>query len=78
VRANTIHLAPLGQNVPPEVARQVQDAERAVAAGRLAPFAGRLVDQNGAVRLASGTMRDADIAQMNWFVMGVQGQLPKP
>jgi hypothetical protein len=42
------------------------------------PFAGRLVDQNGAVRLASGTMRDADIAQMNWFVMGVQGQLPKP
>ena len=78
VRANTIHLAPLGRQVSPEVARQVQDAERAVAAGRLAPFAGRLVDQNGAVRQASGAMRDADIAQMNWFVMGVQGQLPKP
>jgi simple sugar transport system substrate-binding protein len=78
VRANTIHLAPLGRNVAPEVARQVQDAERAVAAGRLAPFAGRLVDQNGVVREAGGTMRDADIAQMNWFVMGVQGQLPKP
>jgi simple sugar transport system substrate-binding protein len=78
VRANTIHLAPLGRQVPPEVARQVQDAERAVAAGRLAPFAGRLVDQNGVVRQASGAMRDADIAQMNWFVMGVQGQLPKP
>lgn len=78
VRANAVHLAPLGRQVPPEVVRQVQDAERAVAAGRLAPFAGRLVDQNGAVRQASGTMRDADIAQMNWFVQGVQGQLPKP
>jgi simple sugar transport system substrate-binding protein len=78
VRANTIHLAPLGRAVPPDVARQVQDAERAVAAGRLHPFGGRLVDQNGAVRQSGGVMRDADIAQMNWFVQGVQGQLPKP
>jgi simple sugar transport system substrate-binding protein len=49
-----------------------------MAAGRLNPFSGRLVDQAGAVRQKSGTLADADIAQMNWFVQGVQGQLPRP
>ncbi|MEY2687646.1 MAG: hypothetical protein RL375_1844 [Pseudomonadota bacterium] len=78
VRANAIHLAPLARSLPVEVVQQVKDAERAVAAGRLHPFGGRLVDQSGAVRQAGGVMRDADIAQMNWFVQGVQGQLPRP
>jgi simple sugar transport system substrate-binding protein len=78
VRANVIRLAPLAHGVPVEVAHQVKDLERAMAAGRLNPFSGRLVDQAGAVRQKSGTLADADIAQMNWFVQGVQGQLPRP
>jgi simple sugar transport system substrate-binding protein len=78
VRDHVIHMAPLPRDVPQDVAMQALDGERAIAAGRLHPFAGKLVDQAGTVRQKSGTMRDADIAQMNWFVQGVQGQLPKP
>jgi simple sugar transport system substrate-binding protein len=78
VRDNVIHIAPLPRSVPYDVAMQLKDRERAVAAQRLHPFAGRLVDQAGTVRQQGGTMKDADIAQMNWFVTGVQGQLPRP
>ena len=35
---------------------------RAIAAGRMHPFSGRLADNEGAVRQAKGTMRDEDIA----------------
>jgi simple sugar transport system substrate-binding protein len=78
VRDHVIHIAPLPRSVPTDVAMQLKDRERAIAAQRLHPFAGKLVDQAGTVRQKGGTMRDADIAQMNWFVTGVQGQLPKP
>ena len=46
--------------------------------GQLQPFAGRLVDNHGQVRQASGVMGDAQIAMMDWFVDGVVGSLPKP
>ncbi|MEY4751421.1 MAG: hypothetical protein RIQ60_3635 [Pseudomonadota bacterium] len=76
VREHVIHLAPLAPSVPRDVAMQLLERERAVAAGMLKPFSGTLVDQAGTVRNKSGALRDADIAQMNWFVQGVQGQLP--
>lgn len=45
--------------------------------GRFQPFSGRLVDNEGQVRQASGAMSDPAIATMNWFVDGVQGKLSK-
>jgi basic membrane protein A and related proteins len=36
------------------------------------------VDQSGSVRQQGGTMSDAEIARMDWFVQGVSGTLPKP
>jgi D-methionine transport system permease protein len=42
-----------------------------------APFFGRLVDQTGSVRQERGALDDSAIAQMDWFVQGVDGTLPK-
>jgi basic membrane protein A and related proteins len=68
----------LAKTVPADTAHQFHERERAIEMGRLQPFAGRIVDQAGTVRQASGTMGDAAIARMDYFVQGVVGSLPKP
>ncbi|MEO8298702.1 MAG: BMP family ABC transporter substrate-binding protein [Burkholderiales bacterium] len=76
IRQGVIRMAPLSPRVPADVAFQVRERERAIAASRLHPFAGRLVDQDGRVRQTGGTMPDAQLAQMDFFVRGVVGSLP--
>ena len=71
-----VRLAPLNASVPKEVAALVAARQADLVAGRLHPFAGRLVDREGRLRLEAGVMPDAQIAAMNWFVPGVVGTLP--
>lgn len=71
-----VRLAPLNASVPKNVAAFVAAREADIIAGRLHPFAGRIVDREGRVRLEAGTMPDAQIATMNYFVEGVVGTLP--
>ena len=70
-----VRLAPFNASVPKDVASFVAAREADLVAGRLHPFAGRIVDRDGRVRLASGVMPDAQIATMDWFVPGVVGSL---
>ncbi|MFM2053281.1 MAG: hypothetical protein RL456_1318 [Pseudomonadota bacterium] len=77
VRERVIRMAPYADEVPREVQRQLGDVERAMVAGRMHPFSGRLVDQDGQVRQAGGTMADDALARMDWFVQGVVGTLPR-
>ena len=63
----------------PVAAKALVDARRAqIVAGRFEPFAAPLVDNQGTLRLAQGTLDDRAIATMNWFVSGVVGAVPKP
>ena len=55
----------------------LQAHRAAIVAGTLAPFAAPLVDNAGTTRLARGTLADADIKSMDWFVAGVVGSVPK-
>ena len=73
-----IALSPFHPSVPADVVSAVRSREADIVAGRLHPFAGRLVDQAGRERQSSGVMTDPAIASMNWFVQGVTGSLPKP
>ncbi len=73
-----VRLAPLGPRASPETVRLVGERAARLAAGRLHPFSGRIVDNEGRVRQAGGTMADADIAVMNYLVAGVSGSVPKP
>jgi basic membrane protein A len=72
-----IELAPLSPVVNAQTRALVEAKRRAIVSGRFSPFSGRLVDSDGKVRSAGGTMSDQDIAGMNWFVQGVSGSLPK-
>ena len=49
----------------------------AIVAGRLAPFAAPLRDNEGTVRLARGKLDDAHLQTMDWLVEGVVGSVPK-
>ena len=46
--------------------------------GTLDPFAGPIRDQSGAERVPEGqSLTDKDLLGMNWYVEGVEGELPK-
>ena len=72
-----VALAPYGEGVGTQWAAAVDARRKAIVAGSFHPFSGRIVDNDGKPRLASGTMDDAAVATMNWFVEGVAGTLPK-
>jgi basic membrane protein A len=71
-----VQLSALSPALPKPVVSAVDKRRGDIVAGRFAPFSGRLVDQQGKVRLASGALSDAQIATMDWFVEGVVGSLP--
>jgi basic membrane protein A len=73
-----VQLAPLNPSVPKDVAAAVQARQADLVAGRLQPFAGRILDREGRVRQEGGAMADARIATMDYFVEGVVGSLPRP
>ena len=78
MRDGFVRLAPLGAQASPATVQLVAARAGAISAGTLHPFAGHIVDNEGRERQARGSMSDADIATMNYFVAGVVGSVPKP
>ena len=63
--------------VPPDVIADAGAVERALRAGRLHPFAGPLRDQQGRLVVDFGeALDDAALLAMDWFVEGVEGEIP--
>jgi basic membrane protein A and related proteins len=73
-----VQLTGLSADVPAPVLTLVEARRKAIVAGSFKPFAAPLIDNEGRLRLAQGTLDDASIATMNWFVAGVVGAVPKP
>ena len=77
IRDGMVHLGALSPTLPATLRQDVAKLERQLLAGKAGPFMGRLVDQDGRVRQQRGALDDAALAQMDWFVQGVEGSLPK-
>lgn len=78
IKDGMIDLAPLNSVVPKEVADKVAKAKAAIADGSLHPFGGPLLNQEDKEVVAKGSsMKDEDIAKMDFYVKGVDGKLPK-
>jgi len=72
-----VQLSALNPALPAAVKTGLARQQQALVAGKLQPFAGRLVDNTGRERQAAGAvMPDATIAQMDWLVQGVVGRVP--
>lgn len=64
-------------NIPPATATEADAALAAVRDEGFAIFSGPLVDRDGKVRAKAGeTLDDADLLSMDWFLEGVEGELP--
>ncbi len=72
-----VQLSAIGADVPAPVQALIAARRKAIIEGRFKPFAAPLIDNEDRVRLAAGSLDDASIATMNWFVRGVQGSVPK-
>lgn len=60
--------------LPPELVKELQEAEAAIIAGKLHPFAGPIKDNKGNEKVAAGTvMSDEALKGIDWLVEGVQG-----
>lgn len=72
-----VRMGPYHQSLPAEVVTLAQEAEAAIIDGSLHPFTGPIRNQAGEEVVAEGeTLDDEALLSMDWFVEGVQGQIP--
>jgi basic membrane lipoprotein Med (substrate-binding protein (PBP1-ABC) superfamily) len=73
-----IKLSSFGKSVPKKVQDEILAKEKDMVAGKLVVFAGPMKDNAGRERIKSGEKLDIkQLSEMNWFVPGVKGALPK-
>ena len=78
LKEHMVVLTPLNKSVPPETVKVFEEKKRAIIDGTLAPFAGPLKDNTGAVKLAAGaTLSHEQLMTINWYVEGIEGSIPK-
>lgn len=77
LKDDRVRVDPLAADLSKETVATLRARQADLVAGRLHPFTGPLRDNTGRVRLAQGTMPDADLARMDWLVEGVVGTLPR-
>jgi basic membrane protein A len=75
---NIVGLAPFGPMVPEDVKTLVDESKSKILSGQWDVFTGPIKDQSGAVRVPAGEkMSDTDMLSFDWFVEGVDGNIPK-
>jgi basic membrane protein A and related proteins len=78
VREGMIRVGDFGPKVPKRVQDEVLARQKAIGVGKLQPFAGPIVDNEGREVLAKGQrLSDEQILNMNYLVAGVQGRINK-
>lgn len=75
IREGMVAVGQFGPKVPKAVQDEVLARERDIAAGRLHPFSGPVVDNTGRTIVPAGqVMQDPQILAMDFLVAGVQGR----
>lgn len=78
LKEGAVDLAPFGPAVPENVRTFVNGRKQDIIDGKFVVFSGPVKNQAGEVKVPEGTtMTDEEIWNMNWFVEGVQGDIPK-
>ncbi|MCG8338252.1 MAG: BMP family ABC transporter substrate-binding protein [Proteobacteria bacterium] len=78
IKEGMIKIAPLNKVVPLETKQQVNRIKAMIAFGKFHPFTGPILAQDGEIVAVDGkVLTDEQLLNMNYYVNGVQGQLPK-
>ena len=77
LKEGMVKMAPY-TNMPAEVKAMAEQTEADIIAGRVHPFTGPIYDREGNLRVPEGEVAsDEMMLGMDWFVEGVEGDLPK-
>ena len=78
LKENLVVMSPVNPAVPADGKKAFEDKKKAIIEGKFQPFQGPLKDQSGAIKVAAGkTMSIEELMNLNWYVEGVEGSLPK-
>ena len=78
IKEGVTDIAPLNKAIPKDVQAMVMAKKADIKAGKIRVFDGPIKDQGGKVKVAKGaSMSDGELKGFNWYVEGVDGQLPK-
>lgn len=78
IKDGIITLAKFGPAVPADLRKLVTEKQAAIAAGKLHPFQGPVMGQDGKTIVAAGkVMSDHDMHAMTYYVDGIVSKLPK-
>ncbi len=73
-----VQMAEFSDRIPEDVRAEAEEAIEKMKAGELHPFTGPINKQDGSVWLKEGeTASDDDLLGMNFYVEGIEGELPK-
>ena len=77
IKEGAVFMSPY-TNLPEDVAAAAEETEQKIASGELHPFTGPIKNQAGEEMLAAGeVMDDPTLLGMNWYVEGIDDQLPQ-
>jgi len=78
LKEGAVDLAPFGPAVPEDVRTLVNGKKADIIDGKFTVFTGPIKDQAGEIKVQEGkTMADDEIWNMDWFVEGVKGEIPR-
>ena len=78
LKEGAVDLAPFGPAVPDDVKTLVNGKKAEIIDGKYVVFTGPIKNQAGEVKIPDGkTMSDDEIWNMDWFVEGVKGEIPR-
>ncbi len=77
IKPGMVGIGEFSDRIPADIQAEAQAAVDAIVAGTLHPFTGPINKQDGSVWLAEGeTADDGTLAGMNFYVEGIEGELP--
>ncbi|WP_281647217.1 BMP family ABC transporter substrate-binding protein [Parendozoicomonas sp. Alg238-R29] len=78
IDSGMVKMAPYNKKIPADVVTAAEKARADIATGSLTIFEGPITAQDGSVKVAGGVkLTDGEILSMNWYVEGVEGELPQ-
>jgi simple sugar transport system substrate-binding protein len=77
-KSGMVELADYNAAIPADVVELAETTRKGIEDGSINPFAGPFKKQDGSVGAAEGSsLDDGTLLGMNWYVEGVEGELPK-
>lgn len=77
LNSGMVQLADYGPNVPEQAKKEATEAAEKIASGEMNIFAGPIKDNTGEIRIPEGeTATDEQLLSMDWYIEGIDAQLP--